>query len=128
MEKQMNNQQLNVLGTPLETCSSDPLTGYYRDGCCNTDEYDRGTHTVCAMMTEEFLLFSLSKGNDLITARPEYQFPGLKPGDCWCLCAQRWEEAEAAGCAPRVNLSATNAKTLEIISFETLRRYSIDLH
>ncbi|MGB0224187.1 MULTISPECIES: DUF2237 family protein [unclassified Marinobacterium] len=124
----MNNQQLNVLGTPLETCSSDPLTGYYRDGCCNTDEYDRGTHTVCAVMTEEFLLFSLRKGNDLITARPEYQFPGLKPGDSWCLCAQRWEEAEVSGCAPRVNLSATNAKTLEIISFETLKRYSIDLH
>jgi uncharacterized protein (DUF2237 family) len=124
----MNKQQLNVLGMPLESCSTDPMTGYYRDGCCNTDEYDRGSHTVCAIVTEEFLLYSLRQGNDLITARPEYQFPGLKPGDSWCLCVRRWEEAEAAGCAPKVNLASTNAKTLELISFETLKRYSVDIH
>lgn len=124
----MEEKQLNVLGNELQTCSTEPMTGYFRDGCCNTDAYDRGTHTVCAVVTDEFLQYSLRRGNDLITPRPEFQFPGLKAGDSWCLCAMRWAEAEAAGCAPRVNLAATNIKTLELIPFDTLRAHNIDLH
>jgi len=124
----MKKKQLNVLGDELQTCSVDPLTGYFRDGCCNTDAYDRGTHTVCAIVTDKFLQYSLSRGNDLITPRPEYEFPGLKAGDAWCLCASRWAEAEAAGCAPRVNLAATNVKTLELIPLAKLSAHSIDLH
>ncbi|WP_273463062.1 DUF2237 family protein [Sandarakinorhabdus limnophila] len=104
----------NVLGGPLLPCSLEPLTGWYRDGCCNTDAADAGLHTVCAVMTEEFLAFSQSAGNDLSTPRPEYGFPGLNPGDRWCLCAGRWEEARIAGFAPEVVLEATHAKTLEI--------------
>lgn len=124
----MKRKQRNVLGNELASCSTDPMTGYFRDGRCNTDQYDRGSHTVCAVVTDEFLQYSLSRGNDLITPRPEYEFMGLKAGDSWCLCAMRWAEAEAAGCAPRVNLAATNEKTLELIPLETLRAYSIDLH
>jgi len=124
----MKRKQRNVLGNELVSYSTDPMTGYFRDGCCNTDQYDRGSHTVCAVVTDEFLQYSLSRGNDLITPRPEYEFVGLKAGDSWCLCAMRWAEAEAAGCAPRVNLAATNEKTLELIPFETLKAYSIDLH
>jgi len=121
-------QQKNVLGADLETCSTDPMTGFMRDGCCSTNEYDRGTHTVCAIVTEAFLHYSLQRGNDLISARPEYEFPGLKPGDKWCLCAMRWAEAEAAGCAPKVNLAATNIKTLELVPLETLMAHRHDLH
>jgi len=124
----MKTKQSNVLGTDLQSCSLDPLTGYFRDGCCNTDEYDRGSHTVCAVVTDDFLQFSLSRGNDLITPRPEYQFPGLKAGDSWCLCAMRWAEAEAQGCAPFVNLSATNIKTLEVVPLEKLKAYKIEIH
>ena len=104
---------LNVLGGELYDCSIDPVTGWLRDGCCNTDAGDVGVHTVCAVMTEEFLEFSRSVGNDLSTPMPEYGFPGLKPGDRWCLCAARWVEALEAGLAPRVVLEAPHARTLE---------------
>ena len=106
----------NVLGTDLLPCSYDPLTGYYRDGCCQTDEHDHGTHVVCARMTQAFLDFSLKQGNDLITARPEYRFAGLKAGDRWCLCVTRWREAMQAGVAPPVFLKCTHAKALETLT------------
>ncbi len=110
----------NVFGEALIPCSMVPLTGFYRNGCCETGVEDSGTHTVCAVMSEEFLIFSKSRGNDLITPRPEYQFPGLKPGDKWCLCALRWLEAFRADCAPRVVLEATNERTLSFIPLEVL--------
>jgi uncharacterized protein (DUF2237 family) len=112
--------QTNVFGLPMEACSNAPLTGYFRDGCCNTDESDYGVHTVCCIVTDEFLTFSFRAGNDLITPRPEYSFAGLKPGDRWCLCAARWVEAFKAGFPPKVVLEATNEKTLEIIPMEIL--------
>jgi uncharacterized protein (DUF2237 family) len=115
----------NVLGGPLLPCSLEPLTGWYRDGCCNTDAADAGLHTVCAVMTEEFLAFSQSAGNDLSTPRPEYGFPGLNPGDRWCLCAGRWEEARIAGLAPEVVLEATHAKTLEITMLGHLQAHAV---
>lgn len=114
----------NVFGEKLITCSVDPLTGFYRDGCCETGEDDFGTHTVCAIMTEEFLKFSLSKGNDLITPRPEYRFPGLQPGDKWCLCAMRWIEAYQAGVAPKVFLEATHINTLQFVPLKELVRFA----
>jgi hypothetical protein len=117
---------LNVFGEPLIACSLEPLTGFYRDGCCNTGPQDRGVHTVCAIMTEAFLRFSRSSGNDLSTPRPEYQFPGLKPGDHWCLCAARWREAFEAGCAPQVRLAATHIATLSICRYEDLNRHAVD--
>lgn len=110
----------NVFGESLIPCSMDPLTGFYRNGCCETGPEDSGTHTVCAVMTEEFLIFSKNRGNDLITPRPEYVFPGLKPGDKWCLCALRWLEAFRADCAPQVVLEATNEKTLTLIPLDLL--------
>jgi uncharacterized protein len=110
----------NVFGNPLKPCSTDPLTGFYRDGHCLTGADDHGTHTVCAVMTEEFLRFSFDRGNDLITPMPQYSFPGLGPGDRWCLCALRWREAHDAGVAPPVVLEATNEKTLELIALEEL--------
>jgi uncharacterized protein len=100
----MEEKQENVLGTELEICGIDPITGFYRDGCCNTGKGDVGTHTVCVIVTDEFLEFSRGKGNDLSTPIPNYGFPGLKAGDSWCLCALRWEEARIAGFAPRVKL------------------------
>lgn len=115
----------NVLGGSLLPCSLEPLTGWYRDGCCNTDAADTGLHTVCAVMTEEFLAFSKSAGNDLSTPRPEYGFPGLNPGDSWCLCAGRWEEARIAGFAPEVVLEATHAKTLEITMLGHLQAHAV---
>jgi hypothetical protein len=115
----------NVLGGPLIPCSMEPLTGWYRDGCCNTDAADTGLHTVCAVMTEEFLAFSQSAGNDLSTPRPEYGFPGLGPGDRWCLCAGRWEEARVAGFAPEVVLEATHTKTLEITMLGHLQAHAV---
>ena len=121
-------KQKNVLDTELQDCGIDPMTGFYRDGCCNTGPGDVGTHTVCAIMTDEFLEYSKSKGNDLITPRPEFDFPGLKAGDAWCLCALRWEEARQAGCAPRVKLTSTNIKTLEMVEFEDLKAHQIDLN
>ena len=121
-------KQKNVLDAELQDCGVDPMTGFYRDGCCNTGPGDVGTHTVCAIMTDEFLEYSKSKGNDLITPRPEFDFPGLKPGDAWCLCALRWEEARQAGCAPRVKLTSTNIKTLEMVEFDDLKAHQIDLN
>jgi len=112
---------LNVLGTELEPCSLDPLTGFFRDGCCNTDPQDRGLHVVCARMTTEFLEFSRARGNDLVTPRPEFSFPGLKPGDQWCLCAMRWKEAFEAGVAPPVVLQATHERALDVATLDQLR-------
>ena len=103
----------NILGGELELCSVDPMTGYFRDGCCNTGSGDTGVHTVCAVMTEEFLSFSKERGNDLSTPHPEWGFPGLKPGDRWCLCAPRWQEAFEEECAPQVVLAATHELTTE---------------
>ena len=110
----------NIFGQALQACCTAPMTGFYRDGFCRTDEFDRGSHTVCAVVTSEFLAFSKSRGNDLITPRPEYRFPGLKAGDKWCLCALRWKEALEAGCAPPIILEATNEKTLDFIVMEDL--------
>jgi len=120
-------RQLNVFGEPLATCSDAPKTGWYRTGCCETDPTDHGSHTVCALMTAEFLEFSRSRGNDLSTPRPEFGFPGLRPGDRWCLCAARWQEAFLAGCAPRVNLRATHQRALDIVALVDLKAHSIDL-
>jgi uncharacterized protein len=117
----------NVLGGPLATCGASPLTGYFRDGCCNTDASDRGSHTVCAVVTAEFLAFSKSRGNDLSTPMPEYEFPGLKPGDAWCLCAARWLEAYQAGMAPKVRLLATHLAALRIVPLAALKEHAIDL-
>ena len=117
------NMPLNVLGMPLEACSFDPLTGYFRDGCCNTDSSDTGTHVICARMTEEFLMFSASRGNDLLTPRPEWRFPGLKPGDRWCLCAIRWREALVAGVAPPVVLQATHERALAYVTLADLKAH-----
>ena len=117
---------LNVLGQPLQSCSFDPMTGWFRDGCCRTDEHDRGRHTVCAVMTDEFLEFSSSRGNDLSTPQPAYGFPGLKAGDRWCLCASRWREAWEAGKAPRVVLLSTHHRTLQIVPIEALMAHATD--
>ena len=121
-------KQTNVLDSELQECGIDPMTGFYRDGCCNTGPGDIGTHTVCSIMTDEFLEYSRNKGNDLTTPRPEFGFPGLKAGDAWCLCALRWEEARQAGFAPRVKLTSTNIKTLEMVEFEHLKAHQIDLN
>ena len=115
---------LNVLGEPLVPCSYDPLTGFYRDGCCHTDEHDHGTHVVCARVTQEFLDFSRARGNDLVTPRPEFRFRGLQPGDRWCLCVSRWKEALDAGVAPRVVLASTHAKALETVTLGQLRAHA----
>ncbi len=119
--------QRNVFGEPIETCSDRPLTGFYRTGCCETGPDDHGVHTVCVLATAEFLAFSKMRGNDLSTPLPEFGFPGLEPGDRWCLCAARWKEALDAGMAPRVVLRATHEATLEIVPLEELKRYAIDL-
>jgi uncharacterized protein (DUF2237 family) len=117
----------NVLGGPLAVCSADPLTGFYRTGCCDTGPDDVGVHVVCAQVTAEFLAFSRSRGNDLITPRPEYGFPGLRPGDRWCLCATRWREALEAGVAPPVVLAATHEAALDIVRREDLLRHALDV-
>jgi uncharacterized protein (DUF2237 family) len=117
----------NVLGEPLAECCSEPLTGFYRDGACNTGPDDAGLHTVCARMDEAFLRFSREHGNDLSTPVPEFGFPGLRSGDCWCLCAERWREAFEAGQAPKVRLTGTHEATLEIVPLSVLKRYAIDL-
>ncbi len=113
----------NVLGHPLEACSYDPVTGYFRDGCCNTDASDQGSHLVCVRVTEAFLSFSLSRGNDLVTPNPAYRFMGLKAGQRWCLCANRWREALEAGCAPPVILEATHAKALDFVTMAQLEKH-----
>ncbi len=114
----------NVVGGALLPCSSDPVTGFYRDGCCATGPEDVGSHTVCAVMTAEFLQFSALAGNDLSTPRPEWGFPGLSPGDRWCVCAARWQEARDAGCAPAVVLAATHARALEVVAIDDLIAYA----
>jgi uncharacterized protein (DUF2237 family) len=119
--------KLNVLGEPLLPCSENPLTGFFRDGCCNTAPEDLGLHVVCIRATEAFLEFSLTRGNDLTTPVPEFGFAGLEPGDQWCLCAARWQEALEAGAAPRVVLQATHAAALRVVKLADLKRYALDL-
>lgn len=119
--------KLNVLGEPLASCSDSPLTGYFRDGCCNTEASDVGSHTVCIRVTADFLKFSRIKGNDLTTPHTEFGFPGLRPGDQWCLCAARWQEALDADKAPRVVLQATHAACLRILKLADLKRHAVDL-
>jgi len=119
---------INVLGGVLEPCSTRPVTGFYRDGCCNTGAEDIGLHTVCVVLTAEFLLFSKSRGNDLSTPMPQYGFPGLKPGDRWCLCASRWKEAFDANVAPQVVLEATHAVTLHVVSLGDLKQHAFRPH
>jgi uncharacterized protein len=121
----MSESALNVLGTALLPCSYDPLTGYLRDGCCNTDDSDHGTHVVCARVTQAFLDFSLARGNDLVTPRPQWRFAGLKAGDRWCLCANRWKEALAAGVAPPVVLECTHAKALAFVTLAELQAHAL---
>ena len=117
---------INVYGTQLTSCCTDPMTGYYRDGHCVTGAGDVGTHVVCAVMTREFLDYTKAQGNDLCTARPEYRFPGLEPGDKWCLCAVRWVEAYKAGVAPKIDLQSTDIKMLDYVSLEELIEYSYE--
>jgi len=119
------NRQVNVFGEPLADCSQSPKTGWFRSGCCETDASDVGSHTVCAVMTAEFLEFSRSRGNDLSTPRPEFGFPGLKPGDRWCLCALRWKEAYEAGVAPPVILESTHQQALDYVSLEALQQNAL---
>lgn len=119
-------ESINVLGSTLSPCSNEPLTGFFRDGHCNTCAADEGSHTVCAVMTAEFLAYSKYVGNDLSTPRPEFNFAGLKPGDQWCLCAGRFLQAHEEGCAPRVNLAATHRRALEIVPLDVLGAYALD--
>jgi uncharacterized protein (DUF2237 family) len=121
-----DNQQ-SVLAEPLEPCSTSPMTGFTRNGCCETGSEDLGSHTVCVQVTDEFLEFSKNSGNDLSTPRPEFGFPGLKSGDRWCLCALRWTEALEADAAPKVVMRATHVNALEVISFSDLKNHAIDL-
>lgn len=122
-----SEESINVLGEKLEACGIDPVTGFYRDGCCNTGPDDLGSHTVCAVVTDDFLAFSKARGNDLSTPRPEFGFPGLKAGDSWCLCAARWQEAFDAGSAPRVRLRATHQAALEKCALDDLKVQGTDL-
>lgn len=117
---------VNVLGGPLGSCSTNPVTGFFRNGCCDTSAADRGLHTVCAVMTAEFLALSKYLGNDLSTPRPEFGFVGLKPGDQWCLCAARFLQAHDEGAAPRLRLASTHRRTLDIVPLEVLRLYALD--
>jgi uncharacterized protein (DUF2237 family) len=117
----------NVLGGPLQSCSNDPLTGFLRDGCCNTGPQDPGLHVICARVTKEFLRFSAEQGNDLTTPHPEFNFAGLKPGDQWCLCAERWRDAFELGAAPGVVLMATHEAALNVVSIDDLKKFAIDL-
>lgn len=128
LERRMSIEKepsFNVLGSSLQTCSTDPVTGYFRNGACDTCADDTGSHTVCAVMTAEFLAFSKYVGNDLSTPRPEFGFVGLKPGDGWCLCAARFLQAHDEGCAPQVNLEATHVRALDIVPIDVLRQYGI---
>ena len=124
----MDEKAKNVLGGPLETCSLSPMTGFYRDGCCNTGPDDGGMHVVCAQMTKEFLAFSKARGNDLSTPMPDFGFPGLKPGDRWCLSVARWKEALGAGVAPHILLMATHEMALDVVSLAQLKKYALDLN
>ena len=122
------DESLNVFDEPLEICGADPITGFYRDGCCNTGRDDAGSHTICVLATQEFLEYSRFKGNDLSTPAPQFGFPGLQPGDSWCLCAARWLEACKQGMAPKVYLQRTHKKALEIVPLGLLREFAIDLN
>ncbi|MEM6576315.1 MAG: DUF2237 domain-containing protein [Pseudomonadota bacterium] len=124
MEK---DDALNVLGEPMSSCGEAPLTGFFRDGYCNTCREDRGSHTVCARVTEEFLSFSKSRGNDLSTPQPNFGFPGLRDGDRWCLCAGRWLEAYENDAAPRVYLQSTHQRAIDVVPLDVLRRFAVDL-
>ncbi|MDX1587680.1 MAG: DUF2237 domain-containing protein [Oleiphilaceae bacterium] len=126
--RESRKESRNVLGEPLQDCGYDPVTGFYRDGCCHVGEDDLGVHGVCAEMTREFLELSRSQGNDLSTPRPEFGFPGLRPGDRWCLCASRWQQALEAGAAPRIVLQATHEAALDYSRLEDLKRHAIDLN
>lgn len=126
MGDDMREASVNVLGGSLQPCSTRPMTGFYRNGCCDTGPEDRGQHTVCAVMTAEFLALSKYLGNDLSTPRPEYGFAGLKPGDRWCLCAGRFLQAHDEGAAPQVNLAATHLATLQVVPLEVLQLYAAD--
>ena len=119
---------VNVFGETLELCGQDPVTGFFRDGCCNTSDQDTGSHTVCIRVTQVFLEFSRFQGNDLSTPRPEFGFAGLQAGDRWCLCAARWREAHEAGMAPRVYLRATHERALEIVPLSLIRDFAVDLN
>ncbi len=120
-------QQLNVFGEPLKECSCDPMTGYFRDGLCNTEANDVGSHTLCAQMTQEFLDFSVAEGNDLVTPQPQYGFPGLKAGDRWCVCAMRWRHAQEANAAPKVVMESTNQAVLEVVPMDILKQHALDM-
>jgi uncharacterized protein (DUF2237 family) len=122
------DEEMNVLGEPLQSCSEKPLTGFFRDGKCNTCAEDVGSHTVCIQASQKFLEYSRFKGNDLSTPMPEYGFDGVKPGDSWCLCAARWLEAYESGMAPRVHLMRTHKRALEVVPLEKLRKYAVDLN
>ena len=121
----MSSAARNVLGTALVPCSFDPLTGFYRDGCCRTDEHDAGSHVICAKLTVGFLNYQMERGNDLITPRPEQRFRGLKPGDRWCVCALRWREARAAGHAPPVVLECTHERALDLVALDVLKAHAL---
>jgi uncharacterized protein (DUF2237 family) len=125
--RRFGGRSRNVFGGPLENCSTSPMTGFFRNGCCDTNAEDAGSHTVCVVVTEAFLVFSRSMGNDLSTPMPEFGFPGLKEGDRWCLCAPRWREAFEVGQAPRVVLRATHEGALEFCALADLKRHAIDL-
>ncbi|MCG2634301.1 MAG: DUF2237 domain-containing protein [Gammaproteobacteria bacterium] len=122
------DESVNVFGEPLESCSEAPMTGFFRDGCCNTADEDVGSHTVCIEVTDAFLEYSRFRGNDLSTPMPEHGFPGLKEGDRWCLCATRWYEAYQLDMAPRVHLLRTHQRALEIVPMQLLRRFAVDLN
>ncbi|WP_320415538.1 DUF2237 domain-containing protein [Candidatus Litorirhabdus singularis] len=122
------DDSINVYGEVLQSCSEEPMTGFFRDGCCNTNEQDGGSHTVCVEVTDEFLEYSRFRGNDLSTAMPEFGFPGLQAGDRWCLCAARWLEAQEQDMAPRVFMQRTHIKALDIIPMELLRKFAVDLN
>jgi len=122
------DKSINVFGEPLATCGENPVTGYFRDGCCNTNDQDSGYHTVCILVSQKFLEYSRFKGNDLSTPMPEFGFPGLKPGDRWCLCASRWLEAHNENMAPKVYLTKTHERSLEIIPLAIMREYAVDLN
>jgi uncharacterized protein (DUF2237 family) len=122
------DESVNVFDEPLETCGEDPVTGFFRDGCCNTSIHDQGSHTVCVEVTQDFLQYSRFRGNDLSTPVPQYGFPGLKPGDTWCLCAARWLEAYNHKMAPRVYLMRTHKKALDIVPLELLKQHAVDIN
>ena len=122
------DESVNVFDEPLQSCSEDPATGFFRDGCCNTNDQDTGSHTVCIQITKDFLEYSRFRGNDLSTPMPDFGFPGLRPGDRWCLCAARWLEAQNQGMAPRIFLTRTHKKALDIIAMDLLRKYAVDLN